>query len=180
MSNDFRKYIGLIESTLSENGSDRPLIENDEHNLVGQPEVTSTSYSVDIEEHAFVKMIKYEDVFNDSLDVILQQTPASDIEYNGNYGSAVFFTLSADDDTPETKAEIRQIIVEYIEKIVSWRYPTKGDAFVALDGQTIKIGTVPDQQYEASEGRFRIHDANRIWRIVVADEQGKWHEVEEE
>lgn len=38
----------------------------------------------------------------------------SDADYNGHFGSYVFFNLDAENDTPEKREEIKTLIVNYI------------------------------------------------------------------
>jgi hypothetical protein len=38
----------------------------------------------------------------------------SDADYNGHFGPYVFFKLSAEDDSPEKREEIKNLIVNYI------------------------------------------------------------------
>ena len=83
-------------------------------------EITATSYSVEIPEDTFLRLLKSEGFStgtvqtHEQLDVKLMNAGAYDIEYNGHYGPHVFFTLSAEDDCPNMRVELCTLIAEHL------------------------------------------------------------------
>jgi hypothetical protein len=78
-------------------------------------EMTSASYAVEIPVDKFVLLTERDyKLENVQFDEELMRLGASDIEYNGHYGSYIHFTLTIDEDHEETKDAILAKIEEYI------------------------------------------------------------------
>lgn len=76
-------------------------------------DVTALSFCVAVPEAAFLALDGLDGgdgAPGETLTAELTRLGAYKIEFNGHYGSNVFFTLAADDDTPKLRAEIASAI----------------------------------------------------------------------
>lgn len=84
-------------------------------------EITRRSYSVEIPLEDFIVLTNMESILGDGPlcnDILSEkmekQTGARLVEYNGHFGNYIYFSLDADDDTPEEQAKILKMIEEQI------------------------------------------------------------------
>ena len=76
----------------------------------------SRSYSVELTVNQFLKVERKDDKCkgNDfGLMTLLEKLGCYSIEYNGHFGSFIYYTLSASDDTEALRQTIEQTIVKY-------------------------------------------------------------------
>lgn len=81
-------------------------------------EKTEVTYSVEIAVDEFIALTDYENCYlgnSDSLCTKLMEFGCYKIEYNGHYGSYIYFTITVDDDTIEFKQEISDIIESHLK-----------------------------------------------------------------
>lgn len=88
----------------------------------------STSYCVELEPEHFLALLDYENIFTDDgpedpyeLFNILKDNDCDDVEYDGRFGSFIWFTLIAEVDTEEKHKEIIDIIQNYIKICLDWK-----------------------------------------------------------
>lgn len=96
---------------------------------VGKPERTRSSYCIEIEPEHFLAVTRAEDDYSipyeKSISARLEGTsPTYDsrevegvhsVEYNGHFGSAIYYTVDAEDDTEELHAKVAAIVTSQIK-----------------------------------------------------------------
>lgn len=90
--------------------------------------VTKKSYRFDMTVEDFLPIIEVETISNSRkidehpeiessdqslVEILEEKTLAVNIEYDGHFGSSVFFDLDIDDDTPDNLIQIKHVIEDY-------------------------------------------------------------------
>lgn len=88
-------------------------------------EVTSRTFSIKIDEESFGNLLDSESYVTDcaayakdqkTLDEKLDQLPGiTDVEYDGHFGNAIYFSIPVSDDTPTLRKEIVKVIKEHLQ-----------------------------------------------------------------
>ena len=84
-----------------------------------------TSYSIEIEDKAFLDLLDSESYVTDHAAFAPDMKPLSErlhhipgvrnVEYNGHFGAAIFFDIEAEYDHAETKAMIAHVVNTHLE-----------------------------------------------------------------
>src|SRR5574343_154715 len=99
------------------------LVESGGNIVISEPERMETAYGVEVDNISFLKIMEYENEnSNDTLLDALGTTNAIKIDYDGMYGSVVYYTLSDEDDTPNEHETIRNIIRAFLQKCYEFQH----------------------------------------------------------
>ena len=81
------------------------------------------SYSIEIPMDEFTAITEYEweSGYESTLSELLNKhANVYDTDYNGHFGNRIYFTMDANDDTPETWELIFQYTTDFIEMSTNW------------------------------------------------------------
>lgn len=167
MSNGVREYMNIVEAARAGKS------------LVSKPQMTTATFSVDINEAVFLTFLHYEDHMSQTLSVHLEEAvpEIKNIEYDGHFGSGVSYDLDAEDIKPATHVRIVQAINEYMMQFVNTRFPRIGE-MVSTDEGPQKISFIENSQDYLDINVFYVV-CNRADRLYIHFDGKQWVAVDD-